>query len=222
MFEIGKSGYLPDISSSFAFWRTYAVNCMKEKDYDGAAGGLYNLNGCLTEDYVIAISTNEYKKSVDEQNFFQCNNCTMLIDEIINKGEEDERTEKVEVPTEIPCNDVKIMTLLLSSIDNFVSGEKTVKAWICPSCKKENIKRKDWNIIKPKKEMPFYRKVVPECPVRLRGISGRKKWEKNFTGWFYNFLEEIQVSMKFYRIEYVSQTGHDMEDSGFKDKGDGR
>jgi len=220
VFEIGKAGYLPDISSSFAFWRTYAVNSIKQHDFDGACGGLYNLNGCLTEDYVITISTKEYEKSIHEQSFYQCNYCTMLIDKIINKGEEDERTEKVEVPSEIPCNEVKILEILNPNMEFFITGNKYEKVWVCPSCKKDNIKGKDWNVIKPKKEMPFYQKVVPQCPVRLKGISGRVKWINNFTGWFYNFLEEIQVSMKFYRIEYISQTGHDMEDSGYKDKGD--
>ena len=220
MFEIGKSGYLPDISSSFNFWRTYTVNCMKQKDYHGARAGVYNLNACLTEEYVITISTKEYEKSLLDQSFFQCDYCTMEIDEIINKGEEDEQKNKIEVPTEIPYKDVKILELLIPSIDSLITGSQTAKVWVCPSCKKENVKKTEWNIITPTKEQPFYRKIVPECPMRLDGVSTRLGWDKHFSDWCYNFLEEIQVQMKFYRIEYISQTGHDMEDSGFKDKGD--
>ena len=54
----------------------------------------------------------------------------------------------------------------------------------------------------------------------IAGLSSRFGWEQKFAKWFYNFLEEIQVSMKNYRVEYISQNGHDMEDVGYKDKGD--
>jgi len=219
VFDIGKSGYLPDISSSFNFWRTYAVNCIQRKDYHGARAGLYNLNACLTDEYVITISTKEYDKSLLDQSFFQCEYCTMTREDIINKGQEDEQRVKLEIPTEVPFQEVKIEELLAPMIMT-LAGVKTVKVWECPSCHKENMQKDGWNIIRPTQEQPFYRKVVPECPRRLDGVSTRLGWNNKFSDWCYNFLEEIQVSMKFYRIDYISQTGHDMEDSGFKDQGD--
>jgi len=217
---LGKSGYLPDISSSFGFWRTFAVNKISQKDYNGACAGLYNLNGCLTEEYVITISTNEYEKAVQEQSYFQCDHCTMMIEEITNKGRDDESRVKVEVPTEIPYNDVRILNLISPLIESIVTGNQIQKVWVCPKCKKNNIMSGEWNIITPRKEKPYYLKIVPECPIRLSGLASRFGWEQKFAKWFYNFLEEIQVSMKQYRIEYIAQNGHDMEDSGYKDKGD--
>ena len=193
---------------------------MRQKDYDGAIAGLYNLNGCLTGDYIVTISNRDYEKSTHVENFFQCNFCTMTIDEIVNKDQEDEFKKKIEVPTEIPYNKIEIFDMILSTIEGLVLGSKTVKAWICPNCKKENTKDNEWNIIIPKKEKPFYRKVVPEPPIRRHGLSTKLGYNDKFSDWFYNFLEEIQVSMRDYRIEYISQTGHDMEDTGFKDKGD--
>jgi len=217
---LGKSGYLPDISSSFGFWRTFAVNKIAQKDYNGASAGLYNLNGCLTEEYVVTISTNEYEKTVQEQSYFQCDHCTMMIEEITNKGKDDESRVKVEIPTEISYNDVRIFELISPLIDSIISGNKIQKIWICPKCKKENVMNGEWNIITTQKEKPHYFKIVPECPVKKSGLSTRFGWEQKFSQWFYNFLEEVQVSMKQYRIEYISQNGHDMEDSGFKDQGD--
>ncbi len=217
---MGKSGYLPDISSSFGFWRTFAVNKISQKDYNGASAGLYNLNGCLTEEYVVTISTREYEKAVKEQSYFQCDHCTMMIEEKTNKGEDDEIREKVKIPTEIPYNEVKIFELVSPLIEGIITGNKTIKIWVCPKCKKENVMNGEWNIITPTKEKPYYLKIVPECPVKLSGISTRLGWDNKFSKWFYNFLEEIQVSMKNYRVEYIAQNGHDMEDSGFKDKGD--
>ena len=55
--ELGKSGYLPDISSAFSFWRAYAVNRLDQKDYNGATSGLYNINSLLTENYIISIDS---------------------------------------------------------------------------------------------------------------------------------------------------------------------
>jgi len=217
---LGKSGYLLDISSSFGFWRTFAVNKIAQKDYNGASAGLYNLNGCLTSEYVISISTSQYEKAVQEQSYFQCDHCTMMIEEITNKGEDDESREKVKVPTEIPYDEVKIFELINPLIYSIISGNQITKVWICPKCKKENVMNDEWNIITPTKEKPYYLKIVPDYLVRLSGISIRLGWEQKFANWFYNFLEEIQVSMKQYRIEYIAQNGHDMEDSGFKDKGD--
>ena len=219
---MGRSGYLPDISSSFGFWRTFAVNKISQKDYNGASAGLYNLNGCLTEEYVITISTPEYDKAVQDQSYYQCDYCTMDFEQIINKGRDDETREKIKIPTEIPYNDVKIFELISPLIDSIISGNQIQKVWVCPKCKKENVMNGEWNIITLRKEKPYYLKIVPDCPVRLSGLASRFGWEQKFAKWFYNFLEEVQVSMKQYRIEYIAQNGRDMEDSGFKDQGDAK
>lgn len=217
---MGKSGYLPDISSSFGFWRTYAVNKIEKKDYNGASAGLYNLNGCLTAEYVITISTRGYEKAVQEQSYFQCDHCTMEIEEISNKGEDDEVREKIKIPSEILYSEVEILEMISPLVEGIITGNKTIKIWVCPKCKKDNVMGDAWNIVTPTKEKPYYLKIVPECPIKLSGLSTRLGWDNKFAEWFYNFLEEIQVSMKNYRVEYISQTGHDMEDIGYKDKGD--
>lgn len=222
MFEIGKSGYLPDISSSFAFWRTFVVNSLEKKNWDGAKAGLNSLNACLTDEYVITISTKEHDQALREQSYFQCGYCTMMLEEIVNKGEDDENKIQYEVPTEIPIHEVKIFDMILSPIEIVIRRSNTVKIWICPSCYNENkMNNGEWNTVTSRKEKPFYLKIVPDPPIKLGGIANRLGWDKTFSDWAYNFLEEIQVSMKFYRIEYIHQNGMDMiEDSSFKDKGD--
>jgi hypothetical protein len=40
---MGKSGWLPDVSSNFFFYRTLAINCLQKRDYNGAAAALYDL-----------------------------------------------------------------------------------------------------------------------------------------------------------------------------------
>jgi hypothetical protein len=38
--------------------------------------------------------------------------------------------------------------------------------------------------------------------------------------WGRNYSLELERQLAVYRIEYIKQNGHDMEDSGYKDKGD--
>jgi hypothetical protein len=60
---MGKSGWLPDVSSNFFFYRTLAINSLQKRDYNSAAAALYDLNGCLGEDYLITINTETLIKS---------------------------------------------------------------------------------------------------------------------------------------------------------------
>jgi len=145
----------------------------------------------------------------------------MALEEIINKGEDDENKIQYEVPTEIPQNEVMVFDERQSPFHSIIRKSNSVKSWICPSCKKSNyMENGQWNTVTPRKEKPYYLKIVPDPPINITGITGRLGWDKRFSDWAYNYLEEIQVSMKFYRIEYIVQNGADMEDSSFKDKGD--
>lgn len=144
----------------------------------------------------------------------------MMLEEIRNKGEDDENKIQYEVPTEIPTREVRIIEVVISPIESAIRRSNTVKLWICPSCKNENKMNGEWDTVTSRKEKPFYLKIVPDPPILLVGIGNRLGWDKTFSDWAYNFLEEIQVSMKYYRIEYIHQNGMDMEDSTFKDTGD--
>jgi len=218
---LGKSGYLPDVSSQFAFWREYAVNSLVRKDYDGARAGLYNLNQCLTDEYLIKISTGNYNKLMRNNTVFQCNHCTMIQKITTNKGEEDESIKEIIVPTEIHFSKVEFFYIYGSSIESLIYGHQKIEVWACPKCKNVNQENNnEWNVIKPIREKPFSLGVVPDPPIRLPGLSNRMTFKDQFQGWFYNFLEEIQASMVKYRIEYVTQNNHEMEDSGYRDKGD--
>ena len=123
---MGKSGFLPDVSSTFSFWREYSVNSLREQDFESAQAGLYNLNQCLTDEYVVKISSNDFEEQISDRTVFQCDHCTMEQKEIINKGEEDERLKVTTVPNEIHYARMKILerklntneTLLFSFSDN--------------------------------------------------------------------------------------------------------
>ena len=193
---MGKSGYLPDISSAFSFWRAYAVNSLDQKNYNGATSGLYNINSLLTEDYIVSIDTTQYKNQTDESVFYQCKFC-----------------EK-----EIQISDIEVCEILLSLTDSILSGQKTTKQWKCPECNKW-MSKSTTNIIKNRLEAPYFRRVVPEVLTHGIGLQRRISFPQQFDKWFYNFLEELQHALALYRIEYVAQNGEDMMDVGIKENG---
>lgn len=214
---MGKSGYLPDISGNFAFYRSLAVNNLQRNDYAGAKSALFNLNGCLGSDYLVTISTKQYEDVMQDRDAFLCNHCTMLVDKIIHKGEDDEYTKQVEVPTEVILSEVKIFNMQVNLVNSILLQNNTLKAWVCPSCNKVNELTKTKKI-QNERVRPFYSKVVPEPPTKLSGLTDRVHFHQRFTNWFYLFLEEINWAEVLYRTEYQIQNGHDMEIS-FNDKG---
>ncbi|MBC8501709.1 MAG: hypothetical protein H8D35_01110 [Nitrosopumilus sp.] len=192
---MGKSGYLPDISSAFAFWRSYAVNCFDHKNYNGATSGLHNINSLLTEDYIISVDTNKYNTQTAENIFYHCGLCGK----------------------EIQSSNVKVSDILLTPEEQIISGKKTIKKWRCVVCGKWVALHRT-SIIKTRNESPYYRRVVPECPTHTVGLADRLNFPPMFGVWFYNFLEELQHALALYRIEYIAQNGEDMQDIGFKEK----
>ncbi|KAF6247502.1 hypothetical protein C6990_03340 [Nitrosopumilus sp. b3] len=191
---MGKSGYLPDISSGFTFWRSYAVNCLKDKDYNGATSGLHNINALLTEDYIVSVDTEAYNKQTEENIFYECGFCKK----------------------ETAVSNIQVCQILLSPTDSIISKQKTTNKWRCPECEKW-VSQQRTNIIKDKLESPYYRRVVPECPTHSIGLGDRLNFSSKFDKWFYNFLEELQHALALYRIEYIAQNGEDMADLGFKE-----
>ncbi len=216
---MGKSGYLPNVSANFGFFKSLAVNNLQRKDWNGAAAALNSLNGCLGEDYLVTISTKEYDKKMKEDDVYCCNHCTMTIDKISNEGQEDETTKQIEVPTEIPVNEIRVYDLINQIIVGILSGSQTTKFWQCNKCGKENEMSKTRKIV-AERVNPFFARVVPNCPIRESGLANRDTFEREFLKWAYSFLEEINYAEFLYRTEWKSQNdGDDMPDT-FKDKGD--
>lgn len=217
---MGKSGWLPNISENFSFFKNLAINNLQRKDYEGATSALCNLNECLGEEYLVSISTALYHKTVDKETLYLCNHCTMMRDRIVNEGQEDEKTVQDEVPTEIPVSQVKIVTLILSTLNQVLLGDKTENVWYCPKCKQQNCLR-ETDDIPFIKENPFCVQVVWNPPEVGFGVSTRLGFHQKYEKWFNNFLQEITWQEVLYRKEYQNQHGFDMEDQDvYKDKGD--
>ena len=217
--EIGKAGFLPSISENFSFYRQTAINQLEKKQYTNAATSLNNLNSCLGEDYLVTISTALYEQAVKDNSVYQCNNCTMPFKKIINKGEENESTKEIDIPSEILTTNVRIFDRRISILESVIVGGNTIKVWICPECNEENEIDTTKKII-PQTVNPYFLKVVWDNPVQQNGISNRLGFDFAFHEWFDTFLKEINWQEVLYRKEYKSQNGFDMEESDYKDRGD--
>ncbi len=193
---------------------------METGNYNGSYAALNNMNALLTEEYRINVSTDAYNSFEDEVTLCKCKFCKMDREEIIHEGEEDERKKIVKVPTEFRFSSIKIIKVIAPFIDSILTGKESELVWYCPECKAEN-KVSETEKPKVKRERPYYRKVVKDCPTRQAGITGRMTFDTEYDSYAWNFSEELENTLSKYRIEYIAQNGHDMEDlSGFKDKGD--
>ena len=210
-----RSGYLPNIAQNFGYYKNLAINCLQRKDFDGARSALMNLNTSLGNDYLVNISTEQYEDAVKTQLMFQCSGCFQTEKKIINEGEDDEYTKEIQVPSEIPDEQVKVFDMILPLIASVVQDSKTKRVWFCPKCNHENDMVSTVKFMS-ERQRPYFLKVVPDSPISRRGLD--RQFPHKFGQWFYNFLEEITAQEVLYRKEYVSQHGEDMPT--FKDTGD--
>jgi len=195
---MAKSGYLPDISSTFAFWRSYAVNCLEKKNNRGDEAALYNINACLTEEYIITINKDKYEEQINDNIIYECIKCKAYT----------------------TYKDVRFGDLLLPHIDQCVLGKETVRVWQCTKCK-ELIELEYTSIIKEQRVSPYFQRFMYECPYPAIGMLLHYKYTPAFQRWFFKFLELLQHQLHLYRIEYVSQHGEEMKDpAGYVDQGD--
>jgi len=147
---LGKSGYLPDISSTFAFWRANAIISYKENNLHGAEAALYNINACLTEEYIIEINTAQYEKEIHEAITYECVFCKAFT----------------------PIKEVYFFKALLPAIQQLVLREDRIESWRCSKCD-EAVPRKGTTIIHEKLASPFFQKFMYEPPRRENGLSYR-------------------------------------------------
>lgn len=184
---------LPDINSAFVKYRTYALECIASRNYNGGTAALNNINALFPEEYRVAISDSDYYQAVRNRIYYQCYNC-----------------KKETSPLEL-----RVMKLDNTFIVATLTGIKTSEVWICPECNTQN-NLKSTYLIKEKKKEPYYLKVVPTCPVGLPGLRTRLGFHQKYSNWFYKFLEELECQIGLYRIEYSSQMEND-EDPDFRD-----
>ena len=187
------------------------------KNYDGAIGGLDNMNALLDEEHRITVDSIQYNEKLSSEKHYQCNFCTVMEEFVINPGEEEEIREKRKVQTEISYADIHIFAMTLDFMDSVMSSKKSKKAWFCPKCKNINL-LSDTVIITSERANPSYIGIVSDRPVQTS--TNRVGFHKKFMDYFNNYSKELENALMLYRINYIKENGEDMAEQQFRDKGD--
>lgn len=182
---------LPDLNNYWIKYHDHGMFCLYSKNYAGCIAAIYNINALLPDEYRVEVSTKKYNELSRDKLVIICSKCE----------------------AEVNRNEIKIMTLLLSSIDSLISGDKSVQVWICSKCNGEN------DFIRSKKindshKNPTYYKVMPEPPLQKEGLTGRWQFYTKMTKWFFTCLEEEDHQLGLYRKEYQPESERDEFEEG--------
>ena len=171
---------LPDLNTIWLKWTDNVNTCLIMKDYQGAIAGVYHINAIFSADNRIEINSDKYYQQTNERLKIVCSSCR----------------------AELVRNDVEVVDVLLSSIESMVIGQKTEKVWICTECEKVN-SLEYTEFIKEQFENPRYLGVIPDPPIEVRGLMGRKNFGHDATHWVRIALDELSHALGIERREYV-------------------
>jgi hypothetical protein len=218
---MGRAGILPDITSTFSYWRKLKDDALRSGNWDEMSLALHHMNGALEIDYRIPTDNELWNQQKDDYIVWKCNSCTTIKTKVINKGEDDEYTKEIKEPTCSELHEIKIWEENCSDVIALLINSKTRKMWECPNCQNvASVKSVESQLRKYPR--PHYRVCIYDEPERpLTGLMRRRgSYPLLMRAWGRNYSLELERQLAVYRIEYIKQNGHDMEDTGYKDKGD--
>ncbi len=219
---MGKAGILPDLTSTFSYWRKTYDDALISGRWSSMSLALHHMNGALEIEYRIPISSKLWDEQKDGYIVWKCNSCTTPETKVINKGEDNEYTKEIEVSTCSKRKDIQIFSERCSDVVRVLSGLHTRKMWICPKCQNiSSVKSVESQVMEYKQ--PHYRGCIYEEPDRPKTslLINRGTYPKTMRNWGRSYSIELERQLAVYRIEYISQHGHDMEDAtGYQDTGD--
>ena len=177
---------LPDLNNYWIKYHDHGIHCLYNKDYAGCVASIYNMNALLPDDYRVEVNTRSYNELSHDKFIVVCSNCN----------------------AEILRNEIKVIEVLLNPIENIILEERTKQIWVCSKCNKENEFART-KMIKDQHKNPFYYKIIPDCPIRKDGLTGRTGFHNKMTKWFFTSLEEIDHQLGLYRKEYEPEGERD-------------
>lgn len=178
---------LPDVNTAFIKCRNGAIDGIAVRNWDKVFGSLYSWNALLPRNkdedgilkYRIRISDIEYEKATAVNSEAQCNKCNTCTD----------------------YAKIRIFDLVVPLVLEILSGDKTRKVWICPSCKDENL-IEETDILENHLQEPYYLGIVPKPPMRKEGLQDRGSYDRKVTAWAWNFIAELEEKSTQFREDY--------------------
>lgn len=167
---------LPDINTSFNFYRGKAITHLQGKNYTGAIGSLYAFNNDLQKNYQVKISTKEYNEKISFDKEAVCTGCNERV----------------------VWDNVITYTLLNNSSIVMLTGQKLDTVWDCLKCKKVN-KVSKTQFKQKVLAKPYRLKIVPEPPEQNHGLIDSLTFDRKFQVWFWQFLDELEGAAAQFR-----------------------
>lgn len=157
-------------------YRREVLSSLNSRKYDDCFGALNALNGLLPSKYRVIISTDKYALKTKEAIKAICTECEQEID----------------------YSTVSVLEVLCPLLTQAISGQKTERIWVCPSCKAEN-KVTQTQLIKESLQEPYFLKVVPNPPERKDGLVDRTNYHAKVSQWVWLTLGEVEAQMAQFR-----------------------
>jgi len=173
---------LPDINAAIVTHRNNMLHAFDDGNYSKVLLSWSAINSLLPEDYKVEINSRKFFRLVSENKIIICESCKK----------------------DTSYQEIHIENILLSTIQNMLTGKQYEKVWYCPKCNKENIfDQKQIKLVKFQE--PYYTEVIPEPPLKQFGLSDRSSYDTKFKQWFIRALDEIESKIGKYRADYLAQ-----------------
>lgn len=167
---------LPDINTAFNTHRKRAIIAIEMENWTEALGALSSINAALPLEYRVIISDQKYNDLTKQDLLATCTKCKEQVD----------------------YKDVRIMNVLTTPLQKFISQSKTVKIWQCPKCHQDN-RLSETPIEQTVLAQPYYLGVISPPPKRTDDLTSHVRYDKILERWCWTMLAELEQKMAQYR-----------------------
>lgn len=207
---------LIDVNTGFIKHRLTVLGGLLTGNTEAVEGSLNAMNALLPEKYRVVIDTDEYNHRISGSMVALCSHCKTAKE--VDDGEG--KPKIVKLPTPIDYNNIKILTLLLSSREQFLTGQKYDKFWICPKCGKDN-RLSTTEFEQTTLREPHFLQVVPAPPTKKVGLTDRMTFQVKFERWARKLEAELEASAARFRAEYKPRKGENLDGIMIDTEGEG-
>lgn len=196
---------LIDMNSGWYKHKTEFNEGLRTRNYPQCLGALDALNALLPDEYRVIIDNEEYNEKIKGNLVVLCNYCKSDYPDPNGKD------KTIKAPTRTEVSKMQKQDLLLSAMDQLISGKRYDTFWQCPKCEKDN-KLSQSTFKQSVLRKPFYLQVVPESPLPKPGLEGRTTFHMKFEKWARGFLVELNAQARQFRNDYKGKNDIDEMD----------
>ena len=187
---------LPDVNSSFVFYRKGALAAYRARLYDMCKGMLHGFNVLMTPEYRVETDTAKYFAGKRVRLLATCRVCKKEIEY-----------------ADAPKHEVELDALV-----QIMTGKEKQAVWYCTKCKAQNANATT-SFIRDAPAEPSVLKCVPEAPTKWDTGLGPNEYHALFGKWYINYQKELDAQASLFRGEWAENKSDsyddDLEDVAF-------